>query len=142
MLFIFIFIFPVVHQPSSGGSGDDEDSWCSECAGREGGAAGVMEEGRLAVAGLMGAATFLGGVSGGGVGVASFLKGEAEELRGVAEVVVDAAAVVPVEVAAAVLTTGVAAVVLGVAVEEMSVAEGTKGLASTLRADPPANVGG
>lgn len=142
MLFILIFIFPVVHQPSSGGSGDDEDSWCSECAGREGGAAGVTEEGGLAVAWLMDMATFWGGVPGGDVGVASFLWAETEELRGVAEVVADVAAVVPVEASAVVLKMGVDAVILDVAVEDMSLAEGTKGLASTLRTDPPVSVGG
>lgn len=133
MLFI---IFPVVHQPSSGGSCDDEDSWCSECAGREGGAAGVMEGRGVAVAGLMGEATLSGGVSIGDNRVAKFLQGEAEELRVVTAgvVVVDAVAVVPVG-AAVVQTTRVAAV-------EVIVAEGMKGLASTLRADPTANVVG
>lgn len=139
MLFI---IFPVVHQPSSGGSCGDEDSWCSESAGREGGAAGVMVGGGVAVAELKGVAILLEGVPDDGAGVASFLQGEAEELRGMAEAVVDEVAVVPMEAAAAVLRTGVAAVVLGVTVEDMSVAEGMKGLASTLRADPNAVVEG
>lgn len=52
---MLLIIFPVVHQPSSGGSSGDEDSWCSECAGREGGAAGVMEGEVVAV--LKGLAT-------------------------------------------------------------------------------------
>lgn len=95
----------------------------------------MMEGGGVAVAGLMGVATLFRGVSIGDVGVAKFLQGEAEELRVMtAGVVVDAAAVVPVG-GAVVLTTGVAAV-------EVGVAEGTKGLASTLRADPTANVVG
>lgn len=130
MLFI---IFPVVHQPSIGGSCGDEDSWCSECAGREGGAAGVMGGGGVATAELNGVATLLGGVADDdGAGVASFLKGEGEELRVMAGVVVGAADALPVKAAAAVvLKAGDAAVML----EDMSVAEGTKGLASTLRAD-------
>lgn len=53
-----LIILPVVHQPSSGGSCGDEDSWCSECAGREGGAVGVMEGG--CGAGLVGGATLVG----------------------------------------------------------------------------------
>lgn len=104
MLFI---IFPVVHQPSSGGSCGDEDSWCSECAGREGGAAGVMDGAGVAVAELKGVATLLGGVSDDDVGVASFLQGVAEKLRGV-----DGPAAVPLT-AAAVLKSGAASVVLG-----------------------------
>lgn len=67
-------IFPVVHQPSSGESCGGEDSWCSECTGREGGAAGVMWGGEVAFAELKGVATLLGGVSGDNVGVASFLQ--------------------------------------------------------------------
>lgn len=63
--------------------------------------------------------------------VTSLLVGVIVELRGMVEVVVDAIAAVPEE----------AAVVVGVAVEDMSEAEGTKGLASTLRADPTAAVG-
>lgn len=95
-----------------------------------------MMEGRgVAVAGLMAVATLSGGVSIGDNRVAKFLQGEAEELRVVtAGVVVDAVAVVPVG-AAVVQTTRVAAV-------EVIVAEGMKGLASTLRADPTANVVG
>lgn len=122
MLFI---IFPVVHQPSSGERCDDEDSWCSECAGREGRTAGVMEGRGVAVAWLTGGATLLGGVTCDDVGLPSFLQGGAEELRGMAEGIVGTSAVLP-----------------GKAKEDMSVAEGTKGLASTLRADPTANVGG
>jgi len=67
--------------------------------------------------------------------VASFLEGVMVELRGVAELVVDAGAVVPGKAAAAALTAGVV-------VEGMRGAEGTKGLASTLRADLIAAVGG
>lgn len=79
-------------------------------------------------------ATLLGAVSDGGVGVASVLQGAGVELKGVDEVVVE----VEVEVAAAaVLTTGAA---LGATVEDMNAAEGTKGLASTLRPEP--TVGG
>lgn len=97
---------------------------------------GVMEGGGVAVAGIMGVATLLGGVSNEDVGVTSFLQGEAEELSGVtAGVVVFVGAVVPVGAAAAVLIKGAAAVVVGVA-------EGTNGLALALRADPTANVGG
>lgn len=136
---MLLIIFPVVHQPSSGGSSGDEDSGCSECAGREGGAAGVMEGEGVAV--LMGVSTPLRGVSDDDGWVTSLLVGGAVELRGMVEVVVDAIAAVPKEAAAAVLTTGVAAVVVGVAVEDMSEAEGTKGLASTLRTDPTAAVG-
>lgn len=76
-------IFPVVHQPSNWGSCDDEDSWCSECARREGGDTGVMERGVVVTVGLMGVATLLGGVCSGDAGVAKFLTGKAEELRGV-----------------------------------------------------------
>lgn len=89
------------------------------------------------VAELRDTGTHLGGVSGDNdAGVASFLQEAAEELRGVAEVVEDAGPAVPVEATAAVLTTGVASELLGVAVQDISVAEGMKGLASTLRADP------
>lgn len=88
----------------------------------------MMDGEGVAVAELKVVATPFGGVSDDDVGVASFLQGEAEELRGVA--------------AAAVLTAGEGAVVLGVAVEDTSVAEGTKGLASTLRDDPTAVIGG
>lgn len=84
----------------------------------------MMDGEGVAVAELKVVATPFGGVSDDGdVGGASFLQGEAEELRGVA---------------AATLTTGAGAVVLGAAAEDRSVAEGTKGLASTLRDDPTA----
>lgn len=54
--------------------------------------------------------------------------------------VLEAEAMVAMEAPTAVLTTGVAVVILSVL--DTTVAEGTKGLASTLRVDPPANVGG
>lgn len=99
----------------------------------------MMEGG--GVAELRGVATLFGGVSDDDdAGLASFLQGAAEELkRGVAETVVDVGALVPVEAAAPVLAIGLAE--LQVAVEDMSEAEGTKGLASTLRADPTAAAG-
>lgn len=97
----------------------------------------MMEGGGVVVTWLIGVATVLGGVSGSDVGVA--LQGEAEELRGMAEVVVYA--VDPVEAAAGIMT-GTDSVKLCVAVEDMRIAEGTKGLASTLRADPAASVAG
>lgn len=66
---------------------------------------------------LGGVATLLGDISFGGGGVASLLKGEAEELGGTAEV------------------AGATVVMIGVISEDVSAAEGTKGLASTLRPD-------
>lgn len=91
-------IFPVIHQPSSEGSCDDEDFWISVCVGREGGPMGVMEEG---AAGLIGAL------------FVSILLGR---------VCIRAAAVPVGAAAAALLTRGVAAVVVGVAESPMCLA--------------------
>lgn len=71
-------------------------------------------------------------------GVILFLKGAEEELRGLAEVVVDIGAGVPGSTAVTVLKADVA-------VEDISVPEGTKGSALTLRVDAAvagAGVGG
>ncbi len=94
-----------------------------------------MEGGGVAVAVLMGVATFWWrGFS--DAGVASFLQGKAVELRET----VDAVSVVPIEAPAVLVTTLVAAVELGVALEDISSAGGKKGSASTLRADSTPNV--
>lgn len=75
---------------------------------------------------VMGVTTLLGGVSDNAVRVASFLQEEAEGLKGMAKVVAD----------------WIAAVEPSVVGEDKSVAMGTNGLASTLRADPTAVAGG
>lgn len=128
-------IIPVVHQPSSGGSSGDEDSWCSECAGREGGAAGVVEGGGVPVLVVRGVATALVGVFDDDGWAALLSVAGAGQPSGMVEVAVTGVAVLPEE---KLLTTGVAAVILGV---DMSVAEGTKGLASMLREDSTAGAG-
>lgn len=126
-----LIIFPRVHQPSSGGSCGDEDSWCSECAGSEGGAAWVMEGGGVADVSDM-TAPFRG-VSGKDDSMASFLEEVMEELRGVTEVMVDVKAVV---------SGNTAVVTAGGPPEVRRTAAGTNALASTLRVDPTAVVGG
>lgn len=128
---MIIIIFLIVHQPSFGGSCDDEDSWCSESAGREVGAVGMMEGGDMAVDELSGVATLLGEVSSGDVRVVSFLKVEAKELRDMTDgEVVDAEAVVP---------AGTAILINGEAGAVVHVAEGMKGFILTLWDGPTAN---
>lgn len=126
MLFV---IFPVVHQPSNGGSCDDEDSWRSECSRRGGGATGVMERGVVVVVevvsvGLMGVATLLGGVSSEEAGVATLIPGIAEEVKAVTAGGVAVVVVVAADAVRVVATT-----------QTIGEAEGTKGLASTLSVD-------
>lgn len=94
----------------------------------------MMEGG--GVAELRDTATLLWGVSNDDVAVASFLQEAAEEQRGVAVVILDAGPVA----AFAVLT--LASEIIGVPMVDISVAEGTKGLALMLRTDPPAVFGG
>lgn len=128
---MIIIMFLIVHQPSFGGSCDDEDSRFSESAGREVGAVGMMEGGGMAVDKLSGLATLLGEVSSGDVRVVFFLKVEAEELRDMTDgEVVDAEAVVP---------AGTAILINGEAGALVHTAEGMKGFTLTLWDGPTAN---
>lgn len=113
-------VFPIVHQPSTGGSCDGEDSWCSESARREVevGAAGVMERGGVAAAGQMTVEVFLGAVSKVDVGVVSFLQAGAGEVR-----------------------DGIDEEVMFTEAAEVHVAEGKKGLALTFRDEPTTAAG-
>lgn len=115
-----LIVFPIVHQPSTGGSCDGEDSWCSESARREVevGAAGVMERGGVAAAGQMAVEVFLGAVSKADVGVVSFLQAGAGEVR-----------------------DGIDEEVMFTDAAEVHVAEGKKGLALTFRDEPTTAAG-